>query len=298
MPGFTEIIGAVLIAGNAALWVWLWGRRNRRGTIVDCEPRRNVPWTGIDLVKIALVVLVAGQLVRVSFDLAGASDGGPLDDPQADAARMPKLLLATATLNLLTMAAAVAALRCFRSADWRDLGCDTSRLRGDVCLGLAAFAAVSVPVYALQYVLVQLVPSEHPLIKTFQSVAKPGWGLWASSIFAVVLVAPLVEEFLFRVLLQGWLESLVRSGDSDEMDERHLAPAAVYSIPPSRYWQPIVFSSAVFALMHSSHGPDVVPLFFFALALGYLYQQTHRLWPSVVVHFSLNACTLARLAWG
>jgi membrane protease YdiL (CAAX protease family) len=148
----------------------------------------------------------------------------------------------------------------------------------------------------MQFVLVQFEPSKHPLIKAIQNpLAEPGWELWASSIFAVVLVAPLVEEFLFRVLLQGWLESLVRGG---EMDERHLATKAVHSIPPRRFWQPIVFSSAVFALMHSSHGPDVVPLFFFALALGYLYQQTHRLWPSVVVHFSLNACTLARLAWG
>jgi membrane protease YdiL (CAAX protease family) len=76
--------------------------------------------------------------------------------------------------------------------------------------------------------------------------------------------------------LQGWLESATR------LDSRR-RPSA------------IVLSSLVFALMHVSHGPDVVPLFFFALALGYLYQQTHRVWPSLVVHICLNACTLAML---
>ena len=35
--------------------------------------------------------------------------------------------------------------------------------------------------------------------------------------------------------------------------------------------------------------PDPVPLFFFALALGYLYQRTHRLAPSVALHVAFNA---------
>jgi hypothetical protein len=42
--------------------------------------------------------------------------------------------------------------------------------------------------------------------------------------------------------------------------------------------------------------PDPVPLFFLALALGYLYRQTHRIVPAVVLHAGLNATTLAA-AW-
>jgi membrane protease YdiL (CAAX protease family) len=107
--------------------------------------------------------------------------------------------------------------------------------------------------------------------------AEPGWGLWFSSLVSAGLVAPLAEEFLFRVLLQGWLESLGRQAEPESRSRGR--------------WMPVVISAAVFALMHLPR-PDVVPLFFLALTLGYLYRQTHRLWPSVVAHGCLNACSL------
>ena len=43
---------------------------------------------------------------------------------------------------------------------------------------------------------------------------------------------------------------------------------------------------------HASNGPDPVPLFVLALGLGYLYQTTQRILPSIVVHFLLNGTTL------
>ncbi len=55
---------------------------------------------------------------------------------------------------------------------------------------------------------------------------------------------------------------------------------------------PVVASSLVFALLHYSHGPDWVPLFFLAIGLGYLYRQTHRIVPGIVVHFLLNAFSM------
>ncbi len=52
---------------------------------------------------------------------------------------------------------------------------------------------------------------------------------------------------------------------------------------------PILLSSFIFAIVHLEYGPSAIPLFFFAVVLGYLYRQTHRLWPSVIAHASLNA---------
>jgi membrane protease YdiL (CAAX protease family) len=48
--------------------------------------------------------------------------------------------------------------------------------------------------------------------------------------------------------------------------------------------------------MHAAHGPDPIPLFVLALGLGYLYRQTHRILPCIVVHFLLNLLTMAALA--
>jgi membrane protease YdiL (CAAX protease family) len=64
---------------------------------------------------------------------------------------------------------------------------------------------------------------------------------------------------------------------------------------PRPAWWPILLSSALFALMHWGQGLAPIPLFFFAVVLGYVYQRTHRLWPSLVAHALLNAGSLALL---
>ena len=53
--------------------------------------------------------------------------------------------------------------------------------------------------------------------------------------------------------------------------------------------------SAVFAGMHYSHGVAWIPLFFFALALGYLYQRTRSLVAPIVLHMALNASSMVML---
>jgi membrane protease YdiL (CAAX protease family) len=278
MPGLVQFTGAVLFA--AILWLWLLViNRWRRGkALVAFEPRRPAPWTGWDLVFIALGTFVLN--VVVARYLTGGQNAGASGEAVAtDPARMPALLMAGAMVNLSMLLAGVVWIRHRRGADWTDLGLDLSRLPADLFLGLAAFAVVSVPIYAMQAGLTYFFPAEHPIIKALRS-AEPGWGLWFSSLVSAVLVAPLAEEFSFRVLLQGWLESLGRQAEPEGQVRGR--------------WMPVVISAAVFALMHLPR-PDVVPLFFLALALGYLYRQTHRLWPSMVAHGCLNACSLGML---
>ena len=202
-------------------------------------------------------------------------------------------------------------------------------------------SAVALPVYIIQHLLVQVMPSEpHPLLRLLQQSRDP----------ATLILAgrdrrhsgPIVEEFLFRVVLQGALEgvetrapltptkscnrrrhrqisskrmnrSTIRGQpplavdasiqDIDTADESPAAasdPAAVTTaLPRGRVWGlpagiwPIFISSTLFALMHWRQGPDPIPLFILAIALGYLYRQTHRILPSIVVHMLLNSCSLA-----
>jgi membrane protease YdiL (CAAX protease family) len=56
-----------------------------------------------------------------------------------------------------------------------------------------------------------------------------------------------------------------------------------------------LISSLLFALLHVGQGPAPIPLFFLALVLGYLYHQTHRIWPGLIVHAGLNGLTAAML---
>jgi len=184
---------------------------------------------------------------------------------------------------------------------------------------------------------------------------------------SVVVVAPIAEEFFFRVLLQGWLEAGYRRLRHAMPTLRRLMPGAV---------GPIVLTSFLFALVHfrvdaptmnmtyltllvaanatasllavalvicllriragasaadlgwvrekfsadvrlglaafaavaapiyaaqislawllpKYLAPDPFVMFPFALVLGTLYWRTHRIVPSIVLHVSLNATSLA-----
>ena len=93
-------------------------------------------------------------------------------------------------------------------ADLRDLGLPQSRRQiwADVRSGAVACLAALLPILLLNYVLTLVFRPEqiHPLIDQLQQDGSPAMLL--VGIVSAVLAAPLFEEFVFRVLLQGWLE--------------------------------------------------------------------------------------------
>lgn len=135
---------------------------------------------------------------------------------------------------------------------------------------------------------------------------------------SVTIIAPILEELLFRGLLQGWLRGkyqtvtdriLPRSPsvyDPTPVDDLVLhesgnpyeAPQVRVTLAPAELqrrrlvaWAPVFITSGAFAVAHLGHGPAPIPLFLFSLALGYLYEKTGRLAPSIIAHFMLNLCT-------
>lgn len=70
----------------------------------------------------------------------------------------------------------------------------------------------------------------------------------AIAVVMAVIVAPLVEEFFFRVLLQGWLEAV--------WSRRRRKHRPLRVVPVS--WIPIVLPATLFALMHLRSGKDLV----------------------------------------
>jgi membrane protease YdiL (CAAX protease family) len=205
---------------------------------------------------------------------------------------------------------------------------------------------------------------EHPLTQLLKS--KKYFAL-ALAFFVGVVVAPIAEEFLFRLLLIGWLEkaetqwreqwqlrslviplsalpilassllfaSMHFRTASDKLEESNLvftlaisaimnllvvsfaivlirmrtgATARDFGWDSRRFFKDIglgVFSFFLVAVpifflqmvlltyLPKQFAPDPIPLFFFAVVLGLLYQRTHRLVPSIVLHALLNFCSLA-----
>lgn len=101
----------------------------------------------------------------------------------------------------------------------------------------------------------------------------------AQIILAAVVVAPLLEELVFRGLQQTLLLEV-------------LGPAARWSV--------VLTAAAVFAVVHvgavSWHG--LPGLFVLGVVLGWLYERTGSLWPAILVHAGFNAINISLVMWG
>ncbi|HEX7449462.1 MAG TPA: type II CAAX endopeptidase family protein [Pirellulales bacterium] len=305
-----QLFAAGVAGAGLVSWAWLAARLSRGDPLVATEPRRPVPWQAVDLVIIALFFTAALALFAMVLNFAVAW-------PVNDLKHFEIAVISGMAANVLTVVFAVAWLASRVGASASDLGWRGDTIARDVRMGLVAFAVLSGPIYGMQALLSRFSSEQHPIIEALGK--QPSGWLFALSGLSAVVVAPLAEEFLFRGVLQGWLESLpfksqpavgapadssgdvsmpaTRAGTTNPLVDRNpMAPEgnASHDVPKGQRGA-IVLSSAVFALMHWGHGFAPVPLFFLSLGLGWLYQRTHRLLPSIVVHVCLNGCSLLML---
>ncbi|MGB0767653.1 MAG: lysostaphin resistance A-like protein [Phycisphaeraceae bacterium] len=94
-------------------------------------------------------------------------------------------------------------------------------------------------------------------------------------VLTAVVLAPLIEELVFRGLLQTSLVRLMRG----------------------RRWPALLLAAGFFAVIHwavlvSWHG--IVPLFVLGLVFGYLYERTGSLAPPILAHALFNAMNIAQ----
>jgi len=100
------------------------------------------------------------------------------------------------------------------------------------------------------------------------------------ALISIVIVAPVVEEFLFRGVLQTYLK-------------RRLPPKTA-----------ILVASMCFALFHFSpeqgfgNIPLVLSLFVFGSFLGYVYERQGSLYASIGLHLAFNFISSVRILFG
>ncbi len=309
-----QVLAVVLLAAAVAIWSAAVRRLLRRGRLLPQWPRRPVPWT-LPLVLATMGVTFGLRLFAVALvQLAQATARHAGPDQLLTSAELAPLLLGDTLGSLVALVVVVGLLVTASRASSRDLGWNPRWLSLDLRLGLLAFAAVVVPVYALHLAVQHLLQSEkgHPLI---EALAKPqGTGFLVLVFFSAVVVAPVLEELLFRVVLQGWLESALgclgsvhtaAGADSPQWVSLSQEPLPAEHSPPAlaeskttgsasrqisrRCWMPIVVSAGLFGLVHWGHGAAPVALTLLGVTLGYLYQRTGRLVPCVTLHMVFNA---------
>ncbi len=341
----------LIAAAKAALsWNWIRGSAaadlerfigslglSPRLPLAAWTPRKAVPWAVVDLVIVVGLYLVALLAVGFAMEMLGWLPEKATEMSKLSLDERQRFMVVNTVVSLLVCLVGLSLVAIRSGASARDFGFSWGELWSDLRLGLIGFVMLAPPVYALQGLLVYFwKKSEHPVMEMFKDA--PDAGFFALLFVSAAIVAPVVEELLFRVLLQAFLEKAYSfRGEAQEMFfggraesavmagpgklESVAGPALILPLDENPYappqaalvegdaetistdqpelrgaaaWAPIGVTSAIFAALHWSHGPDWVALFFLAAGMGYLYQRTHRLLPSLVVHAALNGLSM----WG
>ncbi|MBM4023569.1 MAG: CPBP family intramembrane metalloprotease [Planctomycetes bacterium] len=244
-------VAACLLVSTAA-----WRRFRRGEPLVSHRNHAPVPWHGNDL----LVLLVGGVALATAL---GAALGAK---PPVDLKLAGGLLL-QAGMGLFAIAWLVA-----RGARATDLGLVEGHLAADTRLALAGVALVVAPLLALAAAVNRLVPYRHD-VADFLMADRDAWGV-TLVLATAVIAAPVVEELLFRRVLQGWLEKV---------------------LPADGGLAAILLSAAAFALAHQGQGLAFVPLFPLGLVLGFIAHRTGSIVPCILLHALFNLVSVAIL---
>lgn len=292
------IVGGTLAAMLLA-WIWLGLQLQKRRRLLGPPVTRHVPWgvksvVGLVLGWVALNLLVVSVYAAVTHR-----------QHRAPLAFAEQMFLVT-VVNGAALVVLPLSLRAFSGAKPADLGLDLKGGRHSARVGAVAFLIVTWPVNIIHVLCASVwKPQKHPL----EEMVRGGlnFGVAYLAVLSAVVLAPAVEEFLFRGVVQSWLTSLFQrwaaaKATASEVWLEELppedVPAAESSIEPSwTTYLPIVLTSAVFAIAHSAQWPAPIPIFVLSLALGTIYQRTGSLIASFVLHALFNGFSTLLLFW-
>jgi membrane protease YdiL (CAAX protease family) len=264
----TGLAFLLILAASGTIWAWVASRRNRGLVALAFEPREPIAWhPGVLAVSLSWIGLqVAGGLLGLISEMVSPAPAAPPPDPTAEASAVGVLL--SAVISLTIWGVVLAAL-WWQSPTHRlaDYGITFRRLPQQVVVGTLGSLASAIPVLvaALMVAPFRTEKTQHVLLQFIRGEADVV--AIAAVAFIAVVAAPLMEELIFRVVLQGWLTTT--------LPERQALPIA----------------AGIFAAVHG--WPDAIPLFPLALILGMVYHRTHRYFTVVVLHAIFNATNLA-----
>ena len=281
-------------AGLVAVWVvWRAGYLGR--SAFRLAPKREVGLGVIDLLMGVLIMFVGMTvaqelLVRMGLftddGLAGA--GGEASVPAQPASDLtPFEMMRHAYIGQACVQLPVVLYLWWRCSVWsgglRQLGFQPRRPIRETLAGVLGLAValpmtmgLSVAVVAIgRWFDAQTPEVGHELLGAVQE--SHVWWVTFGLIWSAVVVAPLLEEIIFRGLVQTSLLGVLGQ---------------------SRRWPVVIFGAGWFALIHMGLPWQVLPsIFVLGLVLGWLYERTGSLLPGVLVHAGFNAVNMV-LAMG
>lgn len=252
----------LLLAAGIGFWVrYAVRRRKHNQPLLAHESRADIQWSPF------VLIVAGGWLLLMLFSSLASKITRFTESGSAP----PQLSLETVQSNCLIGIATLAVFLLLLSESGRrplaEFGITLQNWKTRCLTGVTGFIATFPLVTGIAFVIWLIQGDEKPkhsyllLIEqngTFEVVA------WIA--LAVLILAPLTEELLFRVILQGAARTRFNA------------------------FQSIILSSLVFVLVHGF--PDMLALLPLAVGFGYVYERTHSYLTVVVMHATFNAVNL------
>jgi membrane protease YdiL (CAAX protease family) len=326
-----------VVTGPIAFVCWYFGVRGR--PLIPPQRHRSVPWNGVQICLTAFSVLILAPVVGFAWISAFVSSpGGHGADSLLEVRRELWAQLVAFPLQIASIF-----LICLSLPGGRlyQFGLTSSDLARWFVLGWLAWICFTPLVLSLNggvdwgyEALLDKGPERHRIEMMAELPLQPvDW--FIIFLFAMVL-APFLEELLFRGVLQPWFAKKHWGGDVALAFSLFLAlvlratnlkaawstgewaevvpeltplgfivaivPLYLFASRLSNWWsvpspamRAIFGTSMLFAMLHAQVWPTPVPLFFFALFLGYLAYRTQNIMPGIFVHSLFNGVATVQL---
>ncbi|WP_166830780.1 CPBP family intramembrane glutamic endopeptidase [Thalassoroseus pseudoceratinae] len=246
-------MGVMMLASLSILLAWQSGRwRDAASAIRPTDPTPANGWA------VAIVLFFAAQSLLVQLPIVERT-------PQTAITihRVQQLVY----FSLAQWVALLVTLRWTGGSErWAAWGIHRRELGRQFFAGGLGAVASLLPVYAALMLTAPFrnAENQHVLLQLMETNSDGTTILWIA--LAVMVTAPMVEELMYRVILQSSLEC---------------------------WWNRRVAWIGTAVLFSAVHGlPDAIPLLPLALILGFVFQQTRSYLAVVVLHALFNGWNL------
>jgi membrane protease YdiL (CAAX protease family) len=212
-PTSAQLVLSLLILGllSAMLgaWAWVIGRIATGRGLLPPAPARVVPWRGKHVIGMLLLYLIIQLVVPVVLLVAAGVK--PVRGPKGEL-DSGLLNLATIAVNATFLVVGPWLLMKWTDARPADFGVERGRVGRDVLRGIVAWPLLAPIVFGASYLANQVWSQEkHPLQDWVEG--DPSTQSWVLAVVSAAVLAPAVEEFVFRGLVLGWLGRWASRGD-------------------------------------------------------------------------------------
>ena len=265
------IVDVLWLAGLILFGLWLLKTSFGRNALADSKPRRNNMPSYLPFIPLFIWFVATSLAVAVAPHLVGDLQGW-------QGAFLDNLVRSAGAITAIAVIIFLA--RVFFARRLKGFGLNVKTIHKDflaafvnllsvwplVMTAIVATIFFGKLIYGQDFEVQQ--HEELELITAYSQLP-----LRILIVILAIVIAPLLEEMLFRGLFQTAIRSI--------METRNLNGA----------WPSILISSALFAMVHANtaHWPA---LFVLAVCLGYAYEKSSSLLRPVFIHSFFNAATL------